>query len=62
MARKQNDKKAFWFEGFKIEYSSFQKRWFVMDWDYEDGLRDTGPSHPSKYAAMDWVSRSILGY
>ena len=62
MAKKHSSTKAFWFESYKIEYSSLQKRWFVLDWDYESGLWKVGPSHPSKYAAMDWVSRSILGY
>ena len=51
---KKSSSSAFSFEGYRIEYSSLQKRWFVQDWDYETGYYDIGPSHPTKYAAMDW--------
>lgn len=52
--KKANKYKAFWYCGYKIEYSKLQKRWFVCDWDYENGFRDIGPSHANKNAAMNW--------
>lgn len=48
--------RPFNFLGFRIEYSRFQKRWFVCDWDYEIGYYYVGPSHPSKASAMDWAA------
>jgi len=51
--------KRFDYLGYRIEYSAFQKRWFVCDWDYEAGLRDIGPSHPSKWAAMKWCEEQM---
>lgn len=42
------------FCGYRIQFCPFQKRWFVQDWDYETGYFDIGPSHPTKWAAMDW--------
>ena len=47
--------KSFQYLGYYIEYSTFQKRWFVVDWDYET-RRDIGPSHASKQAAMNWCN------
>lgn len=61
MAKRTNTKKAFWYDGYKIEYSAFSGAWFVCDWDYEDGLRNIGPSHSTKYDAMKWCDRNNLG-
>lgn len=54
MAKKEP--RSFSFCGYRIVYSSIQKRWFVQDWDYELDYFDIGPSHPTKWAAMDWCS------
>ena len=51
MAKKAS---AIIFCGYRIEYSAIQTRWFVQDWDYELGYYTVGPSHPTKWAAMDW--------
>lgn len=44
------------FLGMRIEYSKMQKRWFVMDYDYELGWHDVG-SFASKTAAINWISQ-----
>jgi len=59
--KRNTAKKSFWYSGYKIEYSTYSARWFVCDWDYEDGLRNIGPSHPTKYAAMAWCDSNNLG-
>lgn len=52
--------KPFDFLGYRIEYSQWLKRWRVCGWDCETGHREIGPTHPSKWAAMDWCAeRSI---
>lgn len=48
--------KRFQFLGYIIEYSRFQKRWIVLDWDYEGYEAQIGPTHASKSAAMDWAA------
>lgn len=51
--------KRFEYLGYTIEYSRFQKRWFIQDYDYEQGFIDLA-SAPTKSAAMNKVE-SLLG-
>lgn len=43
--------------GYKIEYSKFQKRWFVMEFDWGLGWHDV-MSKPTKSAAMKWIEEN----
>jgi hypothetical protein len=50
--KRSKSKQAFHFLGYKIEYNHYEKRWFVIDWDYEES-RIVARCR-TKEAAMQW--------
>ena len=57
----RNHYKPFDFHGWRIEYSRFQKRWFVAEYDDELGWRDL-TSKPTKLQAMLWCEHQMGVY
>ena len=57
MAKRRSHYATFNHLGYRIEYSRFQKRWFVQDYDYELGHIDLA-SKPTKLQAMVWAEQN----